>query len=108
MTPHEAAGDSKGACWMYATVRSYSVGGEFADALVSNASDVKRIITEIDGFKAYYLVRTAEGAVSISIYENQAGAEESTRVAAAWISENLPDFTSAAPQVSVGEVVLDA
>ena len=93
---------------MYATVRTYSTGSELADALVSNADDVKRLISGIDGFKAYYLVRTADGAVSVSVYENQAGADESTRAAAAWIRENLPELAGAPPQVSTGEVVISA
>ena len=93
---------------MYATVRTYSAAAELADALVGKGADVKQLISEIAGFKAYYLVRTAEGAVSVSVYEDQAGAEESTRAAAAFIREQLPDLSVAAPQVYAGEVVLDA
>jgi heme-degrading monooxygenase HmoA len=93
---------------MYASVRTYPSGTELADALVSNADAVKSLISGIDGFKAYYLVRTAGGAVSVSVYETEAGADESTRAAAAWIHENLPDLGGASPQVSAGEVVIDA
>jgi hypothetical protein len=91
---------------MYATIRVYSGSSELADALVENESEVKRIIQGIDGFKAYYLVRTQDGAASVSVYENESGAEESNRVAAGWIRENLPDLTVSAPQVSAGEVVI--
>src|SRR6478609_7178534 len=49
---------------VYATVRTYSASPELAGALVGKADEVKRLIGEIDGFKAYYLVRTADGAVS--------------------------------------------
>ncbi len=93
---------------MYATVRTYSAASELADALVGKAADVKDLIKGIDGFKAYYLIRTADGAVSVSVYEDQAGADASTAAAAAFIRENLPDLSVAAPQVSAGEVVLDA
>jgi heme-degrading monooxygenase HmoA len=93
---------------VYATVRTYSAASELADALVGKAADVKDLIKGIDGFKAYYLVRTADGAVSVSVYEDQAGADASTAAAAAFIRENLPDLSVAAPQVSAGEVVLDA
>ena len=93
---------------MYATVRTYSAGPELADALVSNAADVKSLIGGIDGFKAYYLVRTADGAVSISVYDNEAGANESTSAAASWIRENLPELGGSTPQVSAGEVVISA
>jgi hypothetical protein len=91
---------------MYATVRVYAGTTELADALVENESTVKQLLGGIDGFKAYYLVRTADGAASVSVYESQAGAEESNRAAAAWIGENLPDVSVAAPQVSAGDVAI--
>jgi heme-degrading monooxygenase HmoA len=93
---------------MYATVRTYAANPELADALVSNEADVKSLISGIDGFKAYYLIRTADGAVSISVYDNEAGANESTSAAATWIGENLPEIGGSAPQVSAGEVVISA
>lgn len=93
---------------MYGTIRIYTGNSDVADALVENESEVKRIISAIDGFKAYYLIRTADGAASVSVYENETGAEESNKVAASWIGENLPDLTIAAPQVVAGEVVLNA
>ena len=93
---------------MYATVRTYSGGPELADALVGNEADVKSLVSGIDGFRAYYLVRTADGTVSISVYDDEAGANESNRVAADWIRENLPELGGSAPQVSAGEVVISA
>ncbi len=93
---------------MYATVRTYSGSAELADALVSHEADVKSLISGIDGFKAYYLLRTADGTVSISVYDNEAGASESTSAAANWIRENLPELAGSVPQVSAGEVVISA
>ena len=93
---------------MYASVRVYSGSSELADALVARQDDVKRIVSEIAGFKAYYLLRTADGAASVSVYENESGAEESNRAAAAWVGENLPDLAVGPPQVSAGEVVISA
>jgi heme-degrading monooxygenase HmoA len=93
---------------MYATIRIYSGDPGFADALVENQDAVRRIISEIDGFRAYYLLKTADGTASVSVYEDEAGASESTRAAAAWIAENLPDTTVSAPQVISGETVISA
>jgi hypothetical protein len=90
---------------MYASVRTYT-GSELADELVKHESDVKRLISDIDGFKAYYLIRTADGTVSVSVYDDESGAQESNRAAAAWIRENLPEFSSASPKVSAGEVAI--
>ncbi len=89
---------------MYATIRSYSGGSDFADALVDHESDVRQLITQIDGFRAYYLIRTSDGATTISVFDDQAGAEESTRAASAWVAENLADLSVSPPQVTTGEV----
>jgi heme-degrading monooxygenase HmoA len=93
---------------MYASIRTYSAGSELADALVDNAEDVKRIVSTIEGFKAYYLVRTDDGVVSVSVYENETGAHESATAAASWMRDNLADVPGSSPQVSAGEVVISA
>jgi hypothetical protein len=65
------------------------------------------VISEIDGFQAYYLVRTADGAAAVGVYDNQAGATASDEAARSWVAENLPDLNVAPPQVSAGEVVIN-
>ena len=92
---------------MYATVRNYAGNRELADALLENESEVKRLITGIDGFRAYYLIRTDDGAASVSVYDDKSGADESTRVAGEWLRENVPDVAGSPPQVSSGEVIID-
>ena len=91
---------------MYVTVRKYTTGSEFADALVENDSEVRRLITGIDGFRAYYLARTDDGAVTISVYDDRSGAEESNRQAADWVRENLSHLSVSPPQISAGEVAI--
>ena len=89
---------------MYVTIRSYT-GRELADALATREDDIRGIITTIAGFRAYYLVETTDGnAVTISVFDDEAGAEESTRAAAAWVAENMADFHPSPPQVTTGEV----
>ena len=92
---------------MYATVRRYEDSGGLVDALVENEGVIRDLISTIGGFHAYYLVRGDGGsAASVSVYEDRASVEESNRVAAAWIAENLPDLSVSAPQVTAGEVAL--
>ena len=93
---------------MYATVRNYAGMKGMADALVEHEDDVKSLITAIDGFHAYYLIKTSDGAISISVFEDESGAEESTRRAGEWVRENLSDLATSPPQVSAGEVVIEA
>jgi heme-degrading monooxygenase HmoA len=93
---------------MYAMVRTYSVAPGLAEQLVGHADEVKSLIGGIDGFQAYYLIRTDGGAVSVSVYDSQAGAEESARAAAGFLADVLGDLNVGAPEISAGEVVLQA
>ena len=52
------------------------------------------------GLRAYYLIGTDDGAVSISVYDDQSGAEESNRQEADWVRDNLSDLSVAPPQIS--------
>ena len=63
----------------------------------------------IEGFVAYYLLDTQGGGfASVSVYENRASAEESTRAASKWVSENIADWTPNPPTVIQGEVAISA
>jgi hypothetical protein len=92
---------------MYATVRRYTGASGFADALREREGDVLRLLREISGFRAYYLIDGGGGVVvSVSVYDDEAGATESNRAAAAWVAENLPDLGIGAPDVTAGEVAI--
>jgi hypothetical protein len=64
------------------------------------------IVKQVPGFQEYFLVETSEGALSISVFADQAGAEESTRRAADWIQHNLADFYTGPPTTTTGSVWL--
>lgn len=91
---------------MYASVRTYAGNRELADRLAEHEDEVRQVISGIDGFEAYYLLRTPDGTTSVSVFADQAGAEESNRAAAAWLAENLPDLELSPPQVAAGEAVV--
>jgi hypothetical protein len=93
---------------MYATVRSYGPSDLVAE-LRRNQESVKSLIGSVAGFRAYYLVETpGGGAVSITICDDQAGAEESNAVAAGWIRENLAGMTIPPPSITAGEIAFSA
>jgi hypothetical protein len=90
---------------MYATIRSYSGGDELTNALVEHESDVRNMISGIDGFRAYYLIRGSDGnTTTVSVFDDESGAEESVRVARDWVAQNLADLAVSPPQVTTGEV----
>jgi len=89
---------------LHATIRNYSGGRALADALAEHQNEIRDLLTGIDGFRAYYVVRDDDGATTVSVFDDEAGALESTRVAAEWVAENLGDLGVAPPQVMTGEV----
>ena len=91
---------------MHAVIRAYPGNSELADALVQHEDDVRQVIGGINGFKGYYVLKLAEGTSTVSVFDDEQGAEESSRAAAAWLKENLPDLKVEAPYVTSGEVVL--
>lgn len=93
---------------MHATVRRYASDHGLVDALVENESEIRDVIGGIDGFRAYYAIRTGDGgAVTISVYDDASGAEASNAAAAGWVRENLPGLAAAGPpEVTAGEVAV--
>jgi hypothetical protein len=91
---------------MHAVIRAYFGNSELADVLVEHEDEVRQVIGEITGFKGYCVLKLAEGTSTVSIFDTEEGAEESSRAAAAWLQENVPNREVQAPYVTAGEVVL--
>jgi hypothetical protein len=64
------------------------------------------IIKDADGFLAYYVVDAGAGEIAtVSVFDDQAGAEESVRMAADFIRQNLAALLPDPPEITAGEVV---
>ncbi len=93
---------------MHATMRYYPGNTDLADQLAARSDEIRSVISGVTGFRAYYLLRLDDATVSITVCDDAAGTEESTRVAADWIRENMPDLASSPPMVSSGTVTMSA
>jgi hypothetical protein len=91
---------------MHAVIRHYRGNSQLMDVLAQNTDEVKRLIGGVSGFVTYALVRTADGGFSVSVFEDQAGTAESTRLAADWIRENAPEAAGSPPEIIEGETIL--
>jgi len=94
---------------MQATIRRY----EGVDAARTNEV-VERVnetlvpqLRELPGFSGYYVIDAGNGVISsISLFETAEQAEESTKLVAAWITdENLDTAIPNAPKITSGKVV---
>jgi hypothetical protein len=67
---------------MHAVVRTYSGKGakELIDLIEKNKPEVEKLIRGVKGFVSYSLVRTADGGLSVSVYQDKAGTDESLKV----------------------------
>ena len=95
---------------MYASIKRYQVDPGSVDEVVKKAEEgLMPIVAEVPGFNAYYIVNAGDGVVaSFSVFEDQAGAEESNRLAADWVKDNLAPLVTGGPEITAGEVVLFA
>ena len=66
---------------MYAAVRSYSGQGasELFDVLGQREEDVKSLISGVPGFVSYVAFRSGDGGMTVTICEDKAGTDESSR-----------------------------
>lgn len=91
---------------MYATIRQYDIQlAKTGDVMKSIQGDFLPVISAVPGFLAYEAIDAGERLVTVSTFETQEGAAESTRRAAKYLEEH-PDIGRAlsARQVTEGEV----
>ena len=92
---------------MHAAIRRYQVDPGSVDEVKRGINEgFLPIIKDASGFQAYYALDAGGGRLaSVSVFEDRAGAEESTRMAADWIRQNMASLFPNPPEVLQGEVV---
>ncbi|WP_037669867.1 hypothetical protein [Streptomyces griseus] len=91
---------------MYVAVRRYEGVTDPAEAGRRVNDGFVPLIREVPGLVAYYWVDAGNGVmVSTSVFESEAGAEESIRRAADFVRDNLAELLPNPPQVMSGQVV---
>src|ERR1700694_5835966 len=91
---------------MYIAIRKYYIiPGTVEEWMQRVQQGFVPLISQVPGFQAYYALKVREDeAVTISIFDTQAGAEESVRRAAAWVANNLAALNQGLPEITVGHV----
>jgi hypothetical protein len=96
---------------MHATIRRYEgIDQRRTDELVKNVGEkLLPRLSEMPGFKSYHLIEADRGVMSsIDFFDTSAQADESTRVAAAWVrEEKLDTALPNPPKVTGGEVIVE-
>ena len=96
---------------MYTAIRRYegTDAGALREITRRAEEEFLPLLKQIPGFVAYYIVDAGEGTIaSVSVFEDPAGVAESTRVAERWVRENIGALAPNPPQLTAGEVVVQA
>lgn len=97
---------------MYATIRRYtpagSVGKDVFDQLKRRIEDgFLPIIQDIRGFHGYYVLKAGDKQlVTVSLFDDQTGAAESTRRAADFVKKDPLKDQLGNPEVIEGELLV--
>jgi quinol monooxygenase YgiN len=92
---------------MYAAIRQVKAKPGTADALAERVKDLIPIISGVSGFMGYYVVYAPDDTVTaISIFNTVAEAEESNRLALAWVEDNLGPLVAGQAMATAGPVIV--
>jgi hypothetical protein len=93
---------------MYAAIRQGKAKSGMAEELARRIKEgAIPIISDVDGFMAYYVVYAPDDTVTaISIFNNHAGAEESNRRGLEWIEQNLAPLLIGPATAIAGPVIV--
>ena len=91
---------------MHVAIRRYQTDPGSVDEVMRHVNEgFIPIIKDADGFLAYYAVNGGAGEIAtVSIFEDQAGAEQSIKMAADWVRQNLVALLPDPPEITEGEV----
>jgi hypothetical protein len=91
---------------MYGVVRQYDVDPGTISQIVERAREgFLPLISKAPGFVSYRIFDAgSKGLVTVSTFQDKAGADESVRLAATWVRENLATLVPDPPRVTSGEL----
>ena len=94
---------------MHATIRRWTGASQLIDEMARRSQEVETVISSSPGFVSYHAVRSGDTLVSITICQDKAGTDESTRLAGQWVRDNLPTGSTAGltPEITDGDAFMN-
>jgi hypothetical protein len=91
---------------MYLVVRRYkNIKGNTQELSSMIKNEFVPLISKMDGFVDYYcLLPDDKSLVSVSVFQDAKGANESVKMAASWVGKNLASYFPEKPEIISGEV----
>lgn len=90
---------------MHVTIRKYrKVEGDKNQIAERVNREFVPLVSQIAGFVDFYAFNTDDGLISVSVYEDAKGGDESVRAAAKWVGQTMAKEFPEKPEVISGEV----
>jgi hypothetical protein len=86
-------------------MRYYTGASALGDAIAAKSDEVRKIVSEVPGFIAYYAIRNGDIVTSVTVCQDKAGTDETTKRAAAWVKENVKGGVNP-PGINEGDTFL--
>ena len=88
---------------MHTVIRRYEGAGDSAEVCRRAVEEFGPMLSSRPGFQGYWAVDAGDGVLAtITVFDTEEAAVETTSAAAAWVRENLPELASIPPQVTAG------
>ncbi len=94
---------------MFVVVRRYAPGARASEVAWRVGEGLVPILAKLPGFRAYYCFVGEDGRpVSVSIVDSRAAAVAANERAREWAAANMADLIPDPPEVTIGEMLVDA
>jgi heme-degrading monooxygenase HmoA len=89
---------------MHTVIRRYQGVQDSAEVARRAVEEFAPQISDRPGFQGYWVVDAGGGVLAtITVFETEEAAAESTAAAATWVQQNMPNLVPNAPQVTAGD-----
>jgi hypothetical protein len=94
---------------VFVTIRRYAAGARADEVARRVGEGLVPVLQQQPGFRAYYAFVGEDGRpVSVSIVANRDAAVVANQRAREWVAANMADLIPDPPEVSMGEMLVDA
>jgi hypothetical protein len=91
---------------MYTIIRRYQDVQNVDEVARRALEEFAPTLRDQPGFQGYWVVKAGDGVLAtISVFDTQEAADESTAAAATWVQENLANLVPSPPRVTSGETI---
>ena len=93
---------------MFSSIRRYTVERGSVEELIRQAEEgFVPLVRRMRGFKGYYLIKSGQNVlIAMSVFETAEQALASNEIAADWVTNNLLESKTGAPEIIVGDVLI--